>query len=158
MVNTRGQRLREEEEVSETQSNRPPRSQSSVRGTGGTEAIPPRPPQSAGGTNAVPPRTPPASDPMPPRSPRAEAGPPPPPLPASPSLSNATFAGPGQRGRQLLSLANPFDREAYMIGLEKLNETFARALRQNGVQIPPCEYSILFLLINVCFSLLPFGL
>lgn len=157
MVNTRGQRLREEEEVSETQSNRPPRSQSSVRGTGGTEAIPPRPPQSAGGTNAVPPRTPPASDPMPPRSPRAEAGPPPP-LPASPSLSNATFAGPGQRGRQLLSLANPFDREAYMIGLEKLNETFARALTQNGVQIPPCEYSILFLLINVCFSLLPFGL
>lgn len=157
MVNTRRQRQRDDEEVSETQSNRPPRSLSSVRGTGGTAAVPPRSPQGAGGTDPVPPQTPPASDHMPPRSPRNEANPPPP-LPASPSLSNATFAGPGQRGRQLLSIANPFDREAYMIGLEKLNETFARALRQNGVEIPPREYFILFILINRCNSFLLSGL
>lgn len=94
---------------------------------------------SGGGSAIAPPRTPPASDGVPPRTPQRGSQAPHPPPPGSPSMSNVSLAGPGQRGRQLLELANPDDREAYMVGLEKLNERFARALRQNGVQIPRCE-------------------
>lgn len=150
MVNTRRQRQLGEE-VSETQSL--PRSVSSARGTGGTGAVPPSVAPSvpgAGGSDAIPPPPPSNIDNRPPGTPPGDMNPPPnndnppradmpPLLPPSPSLSNVTFAGPGQRGRQLLSLSNPFEREAYMIGLEKMNEHFARAIRQNGVEIPPCE-------------------
>lgn len=168
MVNTRRQRQLGEDEVSETQSR--PRSVSSARGTGGTGIAPPSVAPSvpgAGGTDAIPPPPPSHNDNRPPGTPPGDANPPPginnppqadmpPLLPPSPSLSNVSFAGPGQRGRQLLALATPFDREAYMIGLEKLNEHFARAIRQNGVEIPPRESSFNSLLIDLCFSL--FGL
>lgn len=127
MVNTRRQR-QGGGEVPETPSRQ------------GSQDRPPRSIRSNAATGAVPPSHPddnPNNGDMPPAPPHNDADRPPPVFPPSPSLSNASFAGPGQRGRQLLSLATPFDREAYMIGLEKLNEHFAQALRQNGVQIPP---------------------
>lgn len=70
---------------------------------------------------------------------------PPPPQPSPPpslSLSEATFAGPGQRGRQLMSLADPLDRFGYLTALETINETFARQLRSRGVEIPRRESPI----------------
>lgn len=87
-----------------------------------------------------------------PRSPNASNngnndGPPPPHTPPlSPASSaNASLAGPGLRGRQLLELAGAEDRTTYLEALEAMNETFARQLRQKGVQIPrrECSFSSL---------------
>lgn len=68
---------------------------------------------------------------------------PPPPLPP-PSIaftsSDVSFAGPGQRGRQLMALAEPIDRFTYLTALETINETFARQLRARGVEIPRREF------------------
>lgn len=70
---------------------------------------------------------------------------PPPPLPP-PSIaftsSDVSFAGPGQRGRQLMALAEPIDRFTYLTALETINETFARQLRARGVEIPRREFSL----------------
>lgn len=61
------------------------------------------------------------------------------PPPPSISLSEASMAGPGQRGRQLMALAEPLDRFNYLTALETLNQTFAHQLRSRGVEIPRCE-------------------
>lgn len=88
----------------------------------------PATPMSRGGTEAMPPRSPPA-DAHHSRTPSL----------ASPTQSSVSLAGPGQRSRLLLSVATPNAREAYFIGLEKLNEAFAKALQEDGVDIPRSE-------------------
>lgn len=122
MVNTRQQTLQEIPE-SQTQDRQQSRASSERPAT----------PNSVGGPPAMPPRSP---EGEPPRHST--------PSHSSPSQSSVSLAGPGQRSRLLLSVATPNAREAYFIGLEKLNETFAQNLRESGVDIPRCEYFLAF--------------
>lgn len=117
-------------------SNRPPSGQRS-----GAD-IPP-----SGGGNDPPNPPNPSNPPNPPNNPVSPPHPAHPPAPFPPHhpssiashVESASLAGPGQRARQLMGLADPFDRFTYLAALEKINETFARQLRQKGVEIPGCE-------------------
>lgn len=93
----------------------------------------PATPNSNPNTDAMPPRSSQDGD----RQTRSNAH-------SSPTQSSVSLAGPGQHSRLLLSVATPNAREAYFIGLEKLNETFAKHLREEGVDIPCSEYYFSF--------------
>lgn len=56
--------------------------------------------------------------------------------------SMVSFAGPGQRGAQLLSVAPSLARNSYLNALENLNDDFAMYLRENDIPLPRCEYTL----------------
>lgn len=75
----------------------------------------------------TPPRTPPGNPPDMPatdRTVRSQTNP-----------SMVSFAGPGQRGAQLLAAASAKARNAYLNSLETLNDNFAGYLRSQGVTL-----------------------
>lgn len=52
------------------------------------------------------------------------------------SQSVASFAGPGQRGQQLLAAAPSRARYSYLNAFENMNDEFAEYLREKGVSLP----------------------
>lgn len=58
---------------------------------------------------------------------------------ASSPDSTVGLASPNQRASRLLALASPDARNSYLNSLEAINEEFAQALREKGIQTPGGE-------------------
>lgn len=150
MVNTR--RRRAPQVVSETPSVSPdpsvrdidvdPRGLNAARSVASNSRAP--------SADSIPTATPPAEPPSPPAEPPSP--PADPPSPASMAASDRTlqstvsFAGPGQRGTQLLAVAPPEARFSYLNAFENMNDEFAEYLREEGIALPRGQH----LLFNSC--------
>lgn len=152
MVNTR--RRRAPQVVSETPSVSPDPSVRDIdvdpRGLNAARSVDSN--SRAPSADSIPTATPPAEPPSPPaQSPSPPADPP---SPASMAASDRTlqstvsFAGPGQRGTQLLAVAPPEARFSYLNAFENMNDEFAEYLREEGIALPRGQY----LLLNLMFS------
>lgn len=112
----------------------------SYRSSRRTTAAPSLPPSIVRSRTCLSPATPPGS---PPHTP--------PPLPAMPrsirshrspsAQSAASFAGPGQRGAQLLARAPNSARNSFLNAFDALNDEFAAQLRQRGVPLHGGKFS-----------------
>lgn len=95
-------------------------------------------------------RSPPSADSTPPETPPASPRVDPLDMPASDRTvrshsahSMLSFAGPGQRGAQLLAAAPADARNAYLNSLENMNEEFVECFRDKGITLPRGEFLLL---------------